>query len=143
MIAVEAKHSSSADSPGPDCVPFLNWDESRLETDNDKTVIFRSLVATLKLQPSLPDSLELKAVKLLKFMHPQSEPSADAFLSSLGRPTDESLTNFVQLISVLFTSTSQVITTAAMKMLDNLIMWLGRNKWKKMSEDTAEFIRLA
>ncbi|KAK2957625.1 hypothetical protein BLNAU_7524 [Blattamonas nauphoetae] len=77
----------------------------------------------MKLQPSLDVSLEEKAVKLLESVDPPNRESTDAFLLSLGRTTADSSSDFVQCIGVLISSASQVITTAAMKMLGNLIMW--------------------
>ncbi|KAK2943705.1 hypothetical protein BLNAU_21356 [Blattamonas nauphoetae] len=121
MTSFEAKPPSSTDSSCPDCSDFLNWDEEQLGSDFEKTVVFRSLVATLTLQPELDESLEAKTVKFLKFVRPLDRKSLDAFLESLGPTTDESLTNFVQDLRVLISSGSQVITTAAMGILDHLI----------------------
>ncbi|KAK2953066.1 hypothetical protein BLNAU_12055 [Blattamonas nauphoetae] len=104
-----------------DWSPFLNWSEEEPESEDEKTVVFRSLVATLKLQPALDDSLESKAINFLESVVPDDEESADAFLHKLASNCNESLTDFVQSILVLISSPSQVITTAAMKMLDNLL----------------------
>ncbi|KAK2954518.1 hypothetical protein BLNAU_10538 [Blattamonas nauphoetae] len=49
--------------------------------------------------------------------------SADAFLGEFASNSDESSTNFVQFIVVLVSSASQIISTATMKMLENLISW--------------------
>ncbi|KAK2953292.1 hypothetical protein BLNAU_11755 [Blattamonas nauphoetae] len=114
---------SSQFSFSMDCSPFLKWNEKEFETESEKTVIFQSLVATVKLQSAFDDSLEVKAVKLFKSLDAEDEESADAFLSNLGRTTDESLTNFIQSIVVLISSSSQIITTASMKMLDSMIGW--------------------
>ncbi|KAK2957528.1 hypothetical protein BLNAU_7427 [Blattamonas nauphoetae] len=106
-----------------DCSPFLNWNENQSESEKEKAVVYRSLVATVKSQPALDVSLEAKAVKFLESVVLHGRESVDRFLFSLGRTADESLTNFVHWISVLFTSTSQVINTAAVKMLETLVRW--------------------
>ncbi|KAK2953060.1 hypothetical protein BLNAU_12049 [Blattamonas nauphoetae] len=90
------------------CSAFLNWNEELPQSDEENVVVFRSLVATVKLQPALDDSLEDKAVKLLESIHLANKASADAFLISLGKLAENS---------------SRVITTAAMKMLKNLFFW--------------------
>ncbi|KAK2941620.1 hypothetical protein BLNAU_23468 [Blattamonas nauphoetae] len=82
---------------------------------------FRSLVATVKSQPALDVCLEAKAVKLLVYISPWKEESADAFLNSFASNSGDSTTEFVQYIVVLLSSTSQVITTAAMKLLDSVV----------------------
>ncbi|KAK2952983.1 hypothetical protein BLNAU_11972 [Blattamonas nauphoetae] len=105
-----------------DCSPFLNWDESRPETDDERAFVFRSLVATVNEYPPLDVSLEAKAVKLLESVDPLNPEAADAFLCSLGRTTDESLTNFVQSIVVLLSSPNQAIINASMEMLETLIL---------------------
>ncbi|KAK2953015.1 hypothetical protein BLNAU_12004 [Blattamonas nauphoetae] len=108
-----------------DCSAFLNWSIETPGSEDEKAVIFRSLVATVKSQPTLDDSLQVKAVKLLKSLDPDDEESAEAFLRRLGQTTDESLTNFVQSIVVLLSSASRVITTAAVKILQNLFFWFS------------------
>ncbi|KAK2945541.1 hypothetical protein BLNAU_19539 [Blattamonas nauphoetae] len=77
----------------------------------------------MKLNSTLDVSLETKAVEFLESVNPDDDESADAFLSSFASFCDDSETDFVQCISVLISSASQVITTAAMKMLDSLIDW--------------------
>ncbi|KAK2957610.1 hypothetical protein BLNAU_7509 [Blattamonas nauphoetae] len=104
-----------------DCSAFLNWGEEDLESEDEKTIIFRSLVATVKIQPVLDASLEAKAVKFLKHVTPENDESADAFLGSFASSSDESLTNLIQSIAVLISSPNRAITTAAMKMLRSLI----------------------
>ncbi|KAK2958123.1 hypothetical protein BLNAU_6827 [Blattamonas nauphoetae] len=106
-----------------DCSPFLNWDESRPETDDERAFVFRSLVATVNAYPPLDDSLEAKAVKYLEYVTLKDDDSADAFLNKFGPTTDNSPTNFVQSIVVLLSSPNLVIATAAMKMLGSLILW--------------------
>ncbi|KAK2955741.1 hypothetical protein BLNAU_9277 [Blattamonas nauphoetae] len=86
-----------------DCSPFLNWNEDKLGSADEKAEIFMSLVATLKIQPALDDSLETKAVKILESAVPVDRESADAFLNSLGRTTDESVSGFVQSIVLIIT----------------------------------------
>ncbi|KAK2952721.1 hypothetical protein BLNAU_12370 [Blattamonas nauphoetae] len=66
MTALDSKITSSTDSTYPDCSSFLNWSEENLDSFDDAVVVFRSLVATVKLQPVLDDSLEAKAVKFLE-----------------------------------------------------------------------------
>ncbi|KAK2948869.1 hypothetical protein BLNAU_16212 [Blattamonas nauphoetae] len=104
-----------------DCSPFRNWSVQEYPSESRRTVLFRSLVATVKLQPALDASLEAKAVQFLRSAIPFSTDSTDAFVSNLGRTTDESMTCFVQCVVVLISSTSQVVITAAMKMLNSLI----------------------
>ncbi|KAK2959910.1 hypothetical protein BLNAU_5107 [Blattamonas nauphoetae] len=115
--------SPSADYACSDCSAFLNWDEKELETECEKGVVFRSLVATVKLQPAFHDSLEAKAVKFLQYVVACTSESADAFLSIFGRTTPESLTNFVQCIGMLVSSPSKIIATTAMKIVGRLILY--------------------
>ncbi|KAK2948837.1 hypothetical protein BLNAU_16180 [Blattamonas nauphoetae] len=103
--------------------PFLNWSEDQRDSVHEPAVIYRSLVATVKVHPTLDDSLEAKAVKFLEFVIPQNAPSADNFLSSHGRTTGDSSTNFVQSLVVLVSSANHAITTAVIKMLD-FLTWL-------------------
>ncbi|KAK2957949.1 hypothetical protein BLNAU_7125 [Blattamonas nauphoetae] len=105
------------------CFPFLNWNDGIFRSEHEKVVIFRSLVATVKFQPTLDDSLLAKAVKLLESVSLGDKESTVIFLDSFGRTSDESLTIFIQLIGVLISSASQVITTAAMGMLNSLFVW--------------------
>ncbi|KAK2961558.1 hypothetical protein BLNAU_3356 [Blattamonas nauphoetae] len=100
-----------------DCSPFLNWDGKKFESEDEKALVLRSLVATLKPQPALDASLETKAVTLLKYVEPIYPEAADAFLGHFASSTDESLTNFIQSIVVLLSSASQAITTAAIEMV--------------------------
>ncbi|KAK2953912.1 hypothetical protein BLNAU_11172 [Blattamonas nauphoetae] len=51
-----------------DCSPFLSWNEEKLESEHERIVVFRSLVATVKSQPALDAPLEAKAVKFLEYM---------------------------------------------------------------------------
>ncbi|KAK2948743.1 hypothetical protein BLNAU_16381 [Blattamonas nauphoetae] len=104
-----------------DCSPFMNRDEAQFKTVDEQAVVFRSLVATLKFQPALDASLETKAVKLLESVSPVGEESALAFLNSLWRTPDESLTTFIQSIDVLISSPNQIITTTTMKLLESLM----------------------
>ncbi|KAK2964062.1 hypothetical protein BLNAU_1143 [Blattamonas nauphoetae] len=104
-----------------DCYPFLNWNEEGPESSEEKAVVFQSLVATVKSQPALDDSLEAKAVKLLEYVIPNDFFSAVTFLRNFASSFDDTLTNFVQSIVVLVSSPSNGITTASMKILRNLI----------------------
>ncbi|KAK2957605.1 hypothetical protein BLNAU_7504 [Blattamonas nauphoetae] len=104
-----------------DCSPFLNWTEKPFKSVRKTAVVFRSLVATLKLKPVLDVSLDAKAVKFLESVQPDDEKKADDFISNFGRTIDKSSTNFVQSIVVLVSSSSTTITTAAMLMLKILI----------------------
>ncbi|KAK2957563.1 hypothetical protein BLNAU_7462 [Blattamonas nauphoetae] len=121
MTAIDRTINPSPDSPYPDCDAFLNWDEEYLGTKSEIGVLFRSLVATLKVQPSIDASLEAKAVIIIEYVSERAGLSESTFLRHLGRITDESLTNFVQSIVVLISSPNEVITKAGMKMLGSLI----------------------
>ncbi|KAK2943641.1 hypothetical protein BLNAU_21431 [Blattamonas nauphoetae] len=105
------------------CSALLNWTEAKQTSDRELAVIFRSLVATLKLQPALDVALEAKAVRLLKSIHQWTHPSINDFINVFGRTTDESSTNFVQSIVVLISSPSQAIIEAAMMMIGTLAMF--------------------
>ncbi|KAK2946961.1 hypothetical protein BLNAU_18119 [Blattamonas nauphoetae] len=48
------------------CSDFMNWSENRRASQKENAVIFRSLVARVKLQLALDASLETKAVKFLE-----------------------------------------------------------------------------
>ncbi|KAK2955114.1 hypothetical protein BLNAU_9843 [Blattamonas nauphoetae] len=111
---------ASLDNTCSDCSPFLNWNKEEFESEHEKAIVFRSLVATVKSQPSLDDSLEAKAVQFLKSVSPVTQSSADAFLNSLASFFDDSLTDFVQSIEVLISTPNQIITTETMKMLETL-----------------------
>ncbi|KAK2959903.1 hypothetical protein BLNAU_5100 [Blattamonas nauphoetae] len=115
--------SPSADYPCSDCSAFLNWDEEEIETDSEKGVVFRSLVATVKLQSAFDDSLKAKAVKFLRYVTPWNPKSVSVLLGSFGRTTTESLTTFVQCIGMLVSSPSKIITTTAMKIVRHLILY--------------------
>ncbi|KAK2947850.1 hypothetical protein BLNAU_17270 [Blattamonas nauphoetae] len=134
MTTLDVKQSSSTDSScpaisspcfshSPDCSPFLNWNEGELKSDGEVAAVFRSLVATLKLQPAFVVSLEGKAVKFLEYLHPHNIESTTDFLSSFASNSDESLNIFIQSIVVLISSPSPVITTAAMKFVRTLFEW--------------------
>ncbi|KAK2948878.1 hypothetical protein BLNAU_16221 [Blattamonas nauphoetae] len=116
------RKTDTSSSVSLDVSPFLNWEKSDDKTPHEKGVVFRSLIATLKLQPALDDSLEAKAVKCLKSLDPNDGESADAFLSSLASNSYDSLTVFIQCVLVLVSSTSRAITTAAMVIQRNLIL---------------------
>ncbi|KAK2950671.1 hypothetical protein BLNAU_14342 [Blattamonas nauphoetae] len=103
------------------CSAFLNWDEESLQSFHEAAVVFWSLVATVKLQPVLDDTLEGKAVNFLQRMDLDERELADAFLMSLRQTMNESSRDFIQSISVLLSSPSQAVTTATMKMLQSLI----------------------
>ncbi|KAK2957504.1 hypothetical protein BLNAU_7403 [Blattamonas nauphoetae] len=123
MSTLVTNSSSSTDSTCDDCSPFLNWDEEEHESDQEKAVVFRSLVATLKLQPSLDDYLVARAMKLLDYVVPSDRQSADTFIGAFGPITDDSSPDFVHSIGMFFSSTNQVITATAMKMLHRLILY--------------------
>ncbi|KAK2955188.1 hypothetical protein BLNAU_9917 [Blattamonas nauphoetae] len=103
----------------PDIAEVVQSDERRRGRDEGGvgSVVFMSLVATVKIQPALDDSLEAKAITFLESWNPDDKESSDVFLNSIRRTTDESLTNFVQSIGVLISSANKTITTAIMSML--------------------------
>ncbi|KAK2943327.1 hypothetical protein BLNAU_21752 [Blattamonas nauphoetae] len=121
MTALDTKRSCSTDSPSSDCFPFLNWKYHFQESDEEKAVVFRSLVATVQSQHALDVSLEEKAVEFLESVDLYHEESGDDFLHSFASNSDESLKIFVQSIMVLISTANQAITTAAMKKLISLI----------------------
>ncbi|KAK2953271.1 hypothetical protein BLNAU_11734 [Blattamonas nauphoetae] len=104
-----------------DCSPFLEWDEEELESTEEQAVVFLSLIATLKIQRALNDSLEAKAVKFIESVNLNDEESADAFLESLVPFSGDSQGDFVQSIVVLLSSASHVVTRTAMKLIEALI----------------------
>ncbi|KAK2946409.1 hypothetical protein BLNAU_18660 [Blattamonas nauphoetae] len=104
------------------CSPFLNWDGETLTSEHKQGVLFQSLVATIKSQPALNDSLGAKAVQFLESMTQICRWSPTAFLSDLWLTTDEDLRDFVQSVVVLISSPSQVLTTTAMKMVGKVII---------------------
>ncbi|KAK2954418.1 hypothetical protein BLNAU_10586 [Blattamonas nauphoetae] len=121
MTAVAMNTATSSSTVHSDCTPFLNWTEAHIVSEDERAVVFRSLVATVKSQPALDASLEAKAVKLLESVVPHGRESADTFLNSIMLFSDESLTDYVQSIVVLISLPSQIITTTTMKMLVDLI----------------------
>ncbi|KAK2953916.1 hypothetical protein BLNAU_11176 [Blattamonas nauphoetae] len=76
---------------------------------------------------ALDVSLEAKAAKFLEFVVPPNPDFIYYFLGNLASLSDESLTDFVQSTVVLISSPSQIITTAAMKMLKSLIVCCSTN----------------
>ncbi|KAK2945976.1 hypothetical protein BLNAU_19120 [Blattamonas nauphoetae] len=121
MTEIDTTINTSTAFPCPDCSAFMNWSDEQLESVQEKTIVFPSLVATVKSQPALDDSLEAKAVNVLESMSWDDEESADAFLSTFASESGNSSTVFVQCIVVLISSASKTITTTAMEMCDNLI----------------------
>ncbi|KAK2956459.1 hypothetical protein BLNAU_8513 [Blattamonas nauphoetae] len=105
-----------------DVFPFQNWNGRLRSSKYVPAVLFGSLIANLKLQPALDASLEAKAVKFIDSIKSEDPSTVDSFLTSLGQTTDESLATFVQSVGVLISSTSQIITTAAMTMLQNIVL---------------------
>ncbi|KAK2958126.1 hypothetical protein BLNAU_6830 [Blattamonas nauphoetae] len=104
-----------------DSSPFLNWDDAEEpRSELEHAVVFRSLVATLKMHHALDESFETKAVAFLEYVDPQDSESADDFLHSLGRTSGNSSPDFVQSIGVIISSTSQAIIGTTMKMLITL-----------------------
>ncbi|KAK2956977.1 hypothetical protein BLNAU_8052 [Blattamonas nauphoetae] len=100
---------SSPHLPLPmDCSPFLNWDENRLQSNAEWTLVFQSLVATVKAQPALDVCLQAKAVKFLN-------PHALFF--------DLSVTDFIPHVVVLVSTPNRVITAAAMKIVETLVYY--------------------
>ncbi|KAK2950655.1 hypothetical protein BLNAU_14326 [Blattamonas nauphoetae] len=122
MGATDSKLATSTDSPGPYSTAFLNWNEKVLESEQKKTIIFLSLIATMKFQPALDDYLETKAAKILESVIFHNTESADDFLGNLGRTINESSRDFVQSIVVLILTPSLVIATTTMKMLQSLVL---------------------
>ncbi|KAK2955480.1 hypothetical protein BLNAU_9527 [Blattamonas nauphoetae] len=104
-----------------DCFPFLNWVEDQRVSEHEQAVIFRSLVATMKVQPAPDDSLETKFVTFLESVDPDDEESADAFLNRIASFSDQSVTDFIQSIVTLLSTSSEAITTSTMKMLHRLL----------------------
>ncbi|KAK2946525.1 hypothetical protein BLNAU_18567 [Blattamonas nauphoetae] len=117
-------HLSSLQLSHPvDCSPFLNWTEEAFESENEMAVVFRSLVATLRLQPVLDASLEAKAKTLLESVENGLEDSADDFLKRFASSSDDSSTDFIQSIVVLISSPNRAITTSAMELMESLTLW--------------------
>ncbi|KAK2964001.1 hypothetical protein BLNAU_1082 [Blattamonas nauphoetae] len=123
MTTSDTIMDSSLEKTCSDCSPFLHWNEDHFESEHEKTVVFRSLVATLQFQPVLDEYLEAKAAKCLEYVVKGDSYSVDSFLSSLGSFSGESLMDFVHSVVMLISSPSNVITTASMKMLGTLIEW--------------------
>ncbi|KAK2948996.1 hypothetical protein BLNAU_16102 [Blattamonas nauphoetae] len=99
---------------------FLNWEEDRSVSEHEQAVIFRSLVATVKVQPTFGLSLETKIVTFLESVDPKDEESADAFLSTIASFSDKSMTDFVQAIVTLISTSNKAIITSTMMMLQRL-----------------------
>ncbi|KAK2957931.1 hypothetical protein BLNAU_7107 [Blattamonas nauphoetae] len=104
-----------------DCSLFLSWNQKKPNSENETAVIFLSLIATVKLQPVLNDSLEAKVVKFLEYVDPEDLALTDAFRSSFTSFSDESFTKSINSVKVLLSSCNQAIIAASMKMLDILI----------------------
>ncbi|KAK2959659.1 hypothetical protein BLNAU_5437 [Blattamonas nauphoetae] len=105
-----------------DCYPFLNWSEDKVKSEDEKAVVFRSLVATLKLQPVLNDTLEAQAVSILTYIIQENQESSDMFVASNASFSDQNLTGFVQSLGVLFSTVNPIVTTTALKMLRRLVL---------------------
>ncbi|KAK2954135.1 hypothetical protein BLNAU_10952 [Blattamonas nauphoetae] len=105
-----------------DCLPFLNVNEQNNPSESDKAVVFQTLIATVKSQPALDVTLEAKAVKFFKSVHPKDEESAFAFVASSGLFPDEYSTTFIQCIRVLISSASHAIIATTMELLNRQIL---------------------
>ncbi|KAK2943333.1 hypothetical protein BLNAU_21758 [Blattamonas nauphoetae] len=88
---------------------------------NTKTSPSTDSYCPVQSQSALDASLEAKAQKFLESVIQTNTNSADTLLNSLSRTADESSTTFVQSIVVLISSASQIINTAAMRLLESLI----------------------
>ncbi|KAK2959936.1 hypothetical protein BLNAU_5133 [Blattamonas nauphoetae] len=113
--------SSPSSAFSIECVPFLRWPDNQEASRFGHTVVFQSLVATLKLQPELDVSLEKKAAKFLESLTNKSRWFPDDLLIPYVSHSDGSLTDFVPSILVLLSSPNQVIKTASMKMLQTVV----------------------
>ncbi|KAK2944288.1 hypothetical protein BLNAU_20784 [Blattamonas nauphoetae] len=92
------------------------------ESSYENAALFRSLVATVKSQPALDVSLETTVLTFLEAVTPHRQESADAFLTNfLQSSSNNTLTDFVQSINVLISSSSQFLAAAAMEMLKGLL----------------------
>ncbi|KAK2956660.1 hypothetical protein BLNAU_8294 [Blattamonas nauphoetae] len=100
-----------------DCHPFLKWNETKLKSDIEKTVVFRSLVASVKLLPPFAYFLEERALILLEYVTPNNKKKAESLLNNLASFSDAPLTDLIQSIVELLHSANLFIPTAAMKML--------------------------
>ncbi|KAK2952673.1 hypothetical protein BLNAU_12322 [Blattamonas nauphoetae] len=127
MAGLTTKRSTSTDLPCPDCSAFLDWDEEELDSFDERVVVFRSLVASLNCQPALDDSLEAKAVNLLKSVVPKNRESADSILSSFKSIPDEYSINLVQSFVVLISTSSLAIIAVSMKILNDLLWYNSTN----------------
>ncbi|KAK2960214.1 hypothetical protein BLNAU_4767 [Blattamonas nauphoetae] len=105
-----------------DCSAFLNWSEDQHQSDKEKAVVFRSLVATVKSQSALDASLEAEAVKFLDSVDPKNSKAATHYLNNLESYFVESAPDFIQSIGVLLSSVRHVIPASAMKMLNFLMI---------------------
>ncbi|KAK2942903.1 hypothetical protein BLNAU_22162 [Blattamonas nauphoetae] len=104
MTTLDRKPSSSIDSPCPDCDTFLNWSKEKFDSEDEKAVVFRSLIGTVKLNPALDDTLEAKAVKFLESVKLYSQDSS---------------------MMVLLSSARQGIIAAAMTILETVMFWIS------------------
>ncbi|KAK2963948.1 hypothetical protein BLNAU_1025 [Blattamonas nauphoetae] len=121
MSTLDTQQSSFTVSSYPNCYLFLNWHYNPHESEDERAVVFRSLVATVKIHPALDASLEAKAVKFLKSAIPYRGESADAFLSKFASSSDNSSSDFIQSIVVLISSSKHAIATASMEFLSSLL----------------------
>ncbi|KAK2958139.1 hypothetical protein BLNAU_6843 [Blattamonas nauphoetae] len=123
MTVIDAKIDASTAYQCPDNSTFLNWDCNGCDSEHERTVIFQSLVATVKLHPALDESLEAKAVKFLEYAVPNNSEAAEALVDNFASFSGDSSPDFAQSITVLISSPSRAITTASMKILDSLCVW--------------------
>ncbi|KAK2959589.1 hypothetical protein BLNAU_5367 [Blattamonas nauphoetae] len=117
-------HSDLASAPLPfsvDSSPFLNWSEDELESEDEKAILFWSLVATVKSQPALDASLEAKAVEFLDSVCPWSTGSADALFNSIASLSDHNFTDIIQSFVVLISYPKQYIVSMSITLLDCLV----------------------
>ncbi|KAK2955475.1 hypothetical protein BLNAU_9522 [Blattamonas nauphoetae] len=104
-----------------DCFPFLNWDDDDIVSAHEQAVIFLSLSATVKVQPAPDDSLKTKVVNFLESVDTDDEEAADTFLSRIASFSDQSMSDFVQSIVTLLSTSSEAIAAATMAMLHRLL----------------------
>ncbi|KAK2957533.1 hypothetical protein BLNAU_7432 [Blattamonas nauphoetae] len=113
---------SSSQSPfSGDCSPFLNWDGEKIESEYKKAAVYRSLVATLKIQPALDVSLEAKAEKFLESLWSMDEEQVDTLLSCLGVSKYGSGFDLAKSIVVLLSSASKKITDWTVRIIKYLV----------------------
>ncbi|KAK2951666.1 hypothetical protein BLNAU_13405 [Blattamonas nauphoetae] len=108
--------NTTNDTFKPEEEPFLNFDLNSELSFNDKSAIYRSLVALVKTEYPFDNALQDKVVQFLKNLEPAWEDEAlqSKLISDLVPSSDGSPSGFYASILTLLSSPHSIVVTAAL-----------------------------